>query len=142
MQVRGIMRIKVLALLCVGYLFFNCSLGAFDDKDLIQYFNAKLLSLPAPKLRDSTDCIRAMLKEVEKMWYKIENNPRRLARCEDLKQEILQLYERAKIKEKEREDQTDHKTQEFGYHVAMPEKLDRDVYWRLRFGRKEGAFKP
>jgi hypothetical protein len=104
-----------------------------------QTFNAKLLSLPAHKLRDSTDCIAAMLKTVEKLWYKIQNNPRRLARCEALKQEILHLYERAKIKEKEREGETDHKTQGFGYHVAMDEKMGRDVYWRLRFGRKSGA---
>ncbi len=108
---------------------------------ILQHFNSKLLSFPAPKLRDSTDCIRAMLKQVEKMWYKIENNPHRLARCEALKQDILQLYERAKIKEKEREAETDHKTQELGYHVACDEALDRDVYWRLRFRRKGGAFK-
>jgi hypothetical protein len=80
-----------------------------------------------------------MLNTAEKMWYKLKNNPKRLARCESLKQEILQLYERAKIKEKEHESQKDHKTQEFGYHVALDKTMDRDVYWRLRFGRKSGA---
>lgn len=109
---------------------------------ILQHFDSKLLCGPAPKLSDSSDCIAAMLKTVEKLWYKLKNNPSRLARCEALKKEILHLYERAKIKEKEREGQKDHKTQEFGYHVATPKTMGRDVYWRLRFGRKSGAFKP
>jgi hypothetical protein len=108
---------------------------------IFQKYNSKLLSLPAPKLRDSSDCIRAMLKTVDEMWYKLANNPKRLERCTALKQEILQLYERAKIKEKEREAEKDHKTQEFGYYVTLRSALDRDVYWRLRFGRKAGSFK-
>jgi hypothetical protein len=106
-----------------------------------QHFDPKLLSCPVPKLRDSCDCIQVMLNNVEKLWYKLQNNPERLVRCEALKKEIMVLYERAKIKEKERESQKDHKTQEFGYHVALPKTLDRDVYWRLRFGRKGGSFK-
>jgi len=107
-----------------------------------QFFNSILLSTPHPKLRDSSDCILEMLKTVDQLWYKLKNNPKRLARCEALKKEILHLYERAKVKEKEREGQTDHKTQEFGYHVALDSPMDRDIYWRFRFGRKSGAFRP
>lgn len=106
---------------------------------ILQCFSQVLLTAPMPKLRDGCHVFETMLKTVEEMWYKIENNPRRLARCEALKQEILELYERAKIKEKEREGQKNHKTQKFGYHVTLPKAVDRDVYWRLRIGRKEGA---
>lgn len=106
---------------------------------ILQKYDAKLLSRPTPKLRDSSDCILAMLKTVDELWYKLANNPKRLERCEALKKEILYLYERAKIKEKEREEEADHKTQGFGYHVALPTPLDSDVYWRLRFGRKKGS---
>jgi hypothetical protein len=106
-----------------------------------QFFNRLLLSAPAPLFRDSSQTIDLMLKEVNKLWKRLDCNPLRKARCEALKQEILELYERAKIKEKEREGQTYHKTQEFGYHVALPKTLDRDVYARLRIRRKGGAFK-
>jgi hypothetical protein len=107
-----------------------------------QYFNPKLLSVPTTKLRDWTGTFEIMWKEVLKLWSKLDNNPQRKARCESLKEEILQLYERAKIKEKEREAEKNHKTQEFGYHVAVPTSLDRDVHARLAIGRKRGSFKP
>jgi hypothetical protein len=104
-----------------------------------KYFNPLLLQGPYPKFRDSCDSFEKMWQEVLKLWKKLENNPYRKARCKALKQEILNLYERAKIKEKERESQKNHKTQEFGYYVAVPKGMARDVYERLRFGRKSGA---
>lgn len=97
--------------------------------------------MPAPKLRDWTGTFEVMWTEALKLWKRIENNPHKKARCEALKREILELYERAKIKEKERESQTDHETQEFGYHVAIPKGLAEDVFARLRFGRKSGSFR-
>jgi hypothetical protein len=106
-----------------------------------QFFSRTLLSLPIPKCRDSCHTIERMLAEVNKMWKRLRNNPQRLTRCEKLKEEILELYERAKIKEKEREAEEDHKTQEFGYHVAYDQALDGDVLSRLMFGRKSGSFK-
>lgn len=106
-----------------------------------QYFSSVLLSMPIPKLRDSCDIFERMWKEVLKLWYKLDANPQRNARCEKLKEEILELYERAKIKEKEREGQTDHKTQVFGYRVAAPKAMDRDTYERFAWGRKSAAFK-
>lgn len=109
--------------------------------EIKQQFNAKLLSTPTLKFGDNSSCIAAMLKTVEKLWYKLRDNPKRLARCEKLKNNLVFLYERAKIKEKRREAEANHKTQEFGYHVALPTPLDRDVHSRLRFGRKSGAFK-
>lgn len=105
-----------------------------------QHFNEKLLSVPCPKLRDSTETFDQMWCEALKLWKKVENNPIRKQKCELLKQEILELYERAKAKEKERESQKDHKTKGFMYSVAIPKGLAQDVYARLRFRRKAGSF--
>lgn len=107
---------------------------------ITQRFDSMLLSYPTPDLRDSCKTIGIMLKEVEKLWKRIENNPAKKLRCEKLKQEIMELYERAKVKEKERQGQKNHKTQEFGYFIGLPKENDRDVYWRLRYGRKAGRF--
>jgi hypothetical protein len=82
-----------------------------------------------------------MWREVLKMWKKVEKNPQKKRKCETLKSEIMELCERTKIKEKERESQTDHKTQGFGYCVALPTRLAEDVHARLRFGRKDGSFR-
>jgi hypothetical protein len=108
---------------------------------ILQQFNSDLLSLPSPKLRDWSDSFEYMWKEVLKLWKKLEENPQKKLRCELLKAEILELYERVKVKEKEREGQTDHKTQGFGYFVAIPKGLAEDVHVRLKFGRKAGSFK-
>lgn len=105
-----------------------------------QYYNRMLLCTPTLKFGDACHTFEFMWKQALKLWYKLDANPKRKERCERLKQEILEIYERAKIKEKERESQKDHKTQEFGYFVALPKVLDRDVHARLRFGRKAGAF--
>jgi hypothetical protein len=106
-----------------------------------QHFCAALLSSPAPNLRDWSGTFDVMWQEVLKMWKKVEKNPQKKRKCEALKSEIMELCERAKIKEKEREGQTDHKTQGFMYHVAIPSGLAEDIYTRLRFGRKGGSFR-
>ena len=106
-----------------------------------QLFDRALLSHPAPKLRDSLLTFDRMWAQALKLWYKLDANPQRKARCDKLKEEILELYERAKIKEEECESQKGHKTQEFGYHVSVPQGLAQDVHGRLAFGRKDGSFK-
>lgn len=108
---------------------------------ILQMFNPKLLSTPAPRLRDWSGTFEYMWKEAMTLWGKIENNPQKKARCEKLKGEILELYERAKIKEKEREGQTNHKTQRFGYHIAISQGMARDIYTRLMFRRKSGCYR-
>ncbi len=108
--------------------------------EIVQHFSHLLLSSPGPLLRDCCDTIQKMLTEIEKLWHKLDSNLIRKERCENLKKEILGLYERAKVKEKERETEKDHKTQGFGYSFVGYKKNDRDIYWRLKFGRKEGAF--
>lgn len=108
---------------------------------ITQAFNPKLLSFSYPKLRDHLGTFDQMWKEALKLWKRLDRLPDKKVRCEKLKEEILDLYERAKIKEKEREGQTDHKTQKFGYHVAVPKGLAEDVFARLKLGRKDGSFR-
>lgn len=81
-----------------------------------------------------------MWKVIEAKWGKLEKCPAKKILCEELKKEIFDIYERAKTKEKEREAEKDHKTQEFMYSVDRATKLDEDVYCRLRLGCKTGAF--
>jgi len=104
-----------------------------------KFFSKDLLKAPYPGFYDSCITIQKMLNKVLKIWHKLDSNSIRKARCEKLKQEILNLYERAKIKEKERESETDHKTKEFGYSFAGNKRISGDIYWRLKFGRKKGA---
>lgn len=104
-----------------------------------QRFSSDLLSVPAHLFRDCCKTFDQMWKEAEKLWKKIIKNPEKYARCEELKAQIMELYERAKVKEKEREGQEDHQTQGFGYSVTVPSRLARDLYWRLRFRSKGGA---
>jgi hypothetical protein len=108
---------------------------------VIENFSAALLNAIMPKLGDSCDTFERMWRRALELWHKLDANPKRKARCEQLKEQILELYERAKIKEKEREAEEDHKTQKFGYYVAHPQGLADDVLARLMFERKSGSYK-
>lgn len=105
-----------------------------------QYFDRQLLGRTSFKFRDCSDDIGKMIEEVKTLLYKLDSNPPRKQRCDKLMQEILELYERAKIKEKERESQEDHKTKEFGYSFAPLKGDGRDVYCRLKYRRKSGEY--
>lgn len=98
-----------------------------------QIFSTNMLSSPYPKFGDGVHTLEKMIQECKKLFYKFRNNPRKKERCENLMQEIISLYERAKIKEEERSTEKDHKTQGFGYFVTIPEKMDREIYRRLAF---------
>jgi hypothetical protein len=108
--------------------------------DIRQKYNEALLSMPTPKLGHSLETFDYMWREIERLWHKLDSTPKRKRRCEVLKKEIFQLYERAKAKEKERQAEKDHKTQGFMYSVYGDSRMAQDVYERLRFGRKDGAF--
>lgn len=109
--------------------------------DIITLFDANLLSRPSPKLRDWSGTFDIMWKEALKLWKKVEAYPQKRERWEGLREEILELYEQAKTKEKERESEKDHKTQEFGYRVAFSQGLADDVFARLMFRRKDGSLR-
>lgn len=108
--------------------------------EIKQHFSATLLSTPTFSFRDSLRSFDIMWKEVEKLWKKLEKCPQKKIRCEALKKEIMELYERAKVKEKECEGQKDHKTQGFMYSVTVSSRMADDIYFRLRFGKKGGKF--
>lgn len=106
---------------------------------IIQKFSADLLSTPSPKMCHSLDTFDYMWGEIERLWHKLDSTPERKKRCEAMKKEIFELYERAKAKEKEREAEKDHQTQEFMYSVSGYSRMAQDVYERLRFRQKEGV---
>lgn len=103
-----------------------------------QLFSRYLLSFPCPKFREGVHTLEKMINESKKIFKKVRNHPVKKERCKKIMSEIVELYERAKIKEKERESQKDHKTQGFGYSVGIYQKMDYSVYRRLVFGRKKG----
>ena len=105
-----------------------------------QHYNSLLLSQPAPKFRETTETFEKMWEKVLKRWKKLDKCPAKKEKCEQLKLEILELYERAKAKEKEREGQTDHKTNGFMYSVHLPKGMANGVCQRLRFGREIRIF--
>jgi len=98
-----------------------------------QYYDAKLLSGPAPKLRDTcTDLWTVYLWIKTQLMKKAENNPIRLKKLLELENQFLELYERAKAKEKEREEQKDHCTQGPFYRFKETGRNYRYVFRRLR----------
>ncbi len=101
---------------------------------LPQKFDSLLLSNPYTKFGDNLETFDRMWIKVLRRWANLEKNPTNKKKCEQIKLEIERLYERAKIKEKEREGQASHKTQRFMYSVFLPEGMARKVCSRLVLG--------
>lgn len=99
---------------------------------IIQYFNSLLLSTPA-KLRDDSQTLWMVYTYIKnKIMKKSKHDPKWVAKCQKLEQEFLELYERAKAKEKDAEGKTKNKTQEPFYRIISFDRGNRDVFKGLR----------
>jgi hypothetical protein len=113
-----------------------------------EYYSAKLLGIPAPKLREDSETLWHVWQNIEKfLWYKLRSCPAKKVKCEKLKQEFMELYERTKIKEKERESEKRHPTQMPLYYITRLGKQDEEAFrsslyrWRgepSKVGRRYG----
>jgi hypothetical protein len=101
---------------------------------ILQYFSSTLLSSPYSKFRDwSEDIWKVYLYVKEKLIPKCKNNPIRLKKTLELEKQFLELYERAKVKEKANEGKNQAKTEQFGYSFREFDRYNQRIFGRLRF---------
>jgi hypothetical protein len=105
---------------------------------ILQSFSKDLLSVPAPLFRENS---QRLLKQFEYLiwWFnkKTSNGWDEIKRKSGLKiiEELQSTYEWIKIKEKELEGKTSHRTQEFYYHVGGLSKEDDEICRGFEFKR-------
>lgn len=103
---------------------------------ITQYFNRLLLATPCPDFKDSSkDLLRVYEYIVKKLLKRAKNIPQRLALCEKLEKEFLDLYVQIKAKEEELKEKTDHITQEPFYRFRGVSRNSKKIFDRLKFKR-------
>ncbi len=101
-----------------------------------QNYEAVLLCAPRPDFRDSSRTLERIKKYIiEKLLYRAGSNPIRKALCENLLKEFEELYERAKVKEKELKEKANHFTQRSFYSFKSVGRKDEEFFRRLKFRR-------
>jgi hypothetical protein len=101
-----------------------------------EYFSSELLQTPHPKLREDSETLWYVWEYIEKnLWKKLDKQPIKKARCELLKQIFMELYERAKIKEKEREKETRHPTQVPFYYIGRIDRQGEKAFASAKYRR-------
>jgi len=96
---------------------------------ILEYYSHILLNNPI-KFRDDLEKIWNMYLYVKKILYKKVKNKIKL---EELDKEFLEIYERAKKKEKDINTKTENKTKMPFYFITMPNKGDQNIFDRLRY---------
>lgn len=103
---------------------------------ILQKFSRSLLSIPCPKFRDHPETLICIYRYIEKkLRKKTLKNEKRNNKYIGLSIEFMELYERAKAKEKELEKETKHITQQPFYFFGGPDKRYQNIFKRLRFKR-------
>lgn len=100
---------------------------------ILQYFDSNLLSFPCPKFREDSETLWQSWIYIESLWKKLDKCLIKKSKCEKLKKQFMELYEQAKIKEKERETEKKHPTQMPFYRIDSVSKKDDEVF---RFSKK------
>lgn len=100
---------------------------------LIQQFNADLLKTPVPMMRDSTKDLWRMYEYINRNLRKKVKGDELIKKYERMEKKFLELYERAKVKEKELEKEARHHTQMPFYFFRNPDICSREVYRRFKF---------
>lgn len=101
-----------------------------------EYYSSKLLQTPHPKLREDSETLWYVWEYIEKkLWKKLDSLPIKKARCELLKQIFMELYERTKIKEKEREKDSRHPTQMPFYFIKRVGGQDEKAFISAKYRR-------
>lgn len=105
-----------------------------DPPRLQQSFNRFLLTTPMPIFRETSKDLKRILTFIEhRLWKKLGSCPGKQKKCEELKSQFMELYERAKTKEKELEAKTEHHTQRPFYSIGSIGEKDEKVFRRLTY---------
>lgn len=99
---------------------------------ILQYFNAALLATPAPLLRESSKSLwRVYSYILTRLRRSIAKDQKRLEKFILLELKFLEIYGRAKAKEKELEGKTEHQTQRSFYIIRGVNPKDERIFARL-----------
>jgi hypothetical protein len=101
---------------------------------IIQSFNSDLLSTPMIKFRDDADMVLPLAQFLEK---KIKSRKHRkflqtIQRLEKKHQNFMELYERAKTKERDIEKEVFIKAKSVFYRIRLHNQSDESIFRRLR----------
>ncbi len=99
---------------------------------IVQQFSSALLSNPM-KFNDDLDLFARIHFYINnKLMKKAKYNAIWEERCDKLEKEFLELYERAKVKEKESKKAYKNKTQEPFYRISFDNKSDENIFAGFR----------
>lgn len=96
-----------------------------------QSFDANLLSYPMPKMREGSHSLWDVYLYIKNELYPRAKSEIKRSKCLDLMEEFLELYERAKDKEKELEKEATHFTQRSFYFIKSIGQKDERIFTRL-----------
>lgn len=101
---------------------------------ILNLCNVNLLTAPIPKFRDDEEDVKDILDYlIAKKWYKLEKCPAKKRQCEQLKNEILEMYGRIKEKKKNGTAEKDNKTEGFGYYFSASKGYCWEILYRLKY---------
>lgn len=101
--------------------------------EIRQYFDRKLLSKPCPKLYDDSSFLWSIYQYIVlKLKKKCNNHPNRLTHFQKLEYQFLELYERAKAKEKELKEETGYAGKGPFYFISETSECHPYLFARLR----------
>ena len=107
--------------------------------EIKQIFSYHLLA--EAKIGDSLESmIESYIYILNKLNHKVNNDPKRLQKFEEAKKEFLEVYERAKTKEKNLEATATVKTKRPLYFIEGLNKRDENLFKRLRSKRRPILF--
>lgn len=101
--------------------------------EIIERFSEILLEC-TPVYRDTSQILEKIYFYITKRLMKKSNyNPKWRAECEKLEEEFIELYERAKIKEKDAKTKEKNKTQEPMYRITFPNSSHGAIFDYFRY---------
>ena len=112
-------------------LFTSTSLPS----EIIQHFSRMLLTTPCKMGQDSSTLWEVYIYIKHRLLKRANHDPITKARCKQLEETFLDLYERAKTKEKNKDEASKNKTQVPLYYIECPDKRDETIFERLRYCR-------
>jgi|SRR5690606_9145895 len=101
---------------------------------IVQNFSRLLLSLPSPKFKDDEEDILNILKYVRsQLWKKLDKCPGQKIKCEQLYNEILEMYESIKTQKEDHEAKTEFVTEQPFYHFKCAKRSHHEILSRHKY---------
>lgn len=98
-----------------------------------QFYDSILLSKPTSKFYDDSELLWRVYTYIKlKLSKKSKYHPNSEIKYNQLEKEFLELYERAKTKEKDYERETGNQGQKFFYYIIITDRSHSKIFERLR----------